>query len=186
MPTPKRLLAGLSSACLGSVRLCFGGQVQYEQWPLPPALPPMVVTALVARSASTLTALHELPLVEPWVEPPPKEPGLGLAALTQLRALTLRQTWGELEELRATDLPSSLEDLTMVMEHPDWVQAVWEDLPVFVAFDRLQHLRRITLAHYWSWARWNRPESWRHLAVLPPSLEACFSVALWAALRHSA
>jgi len=160
---PKKLLATLSSTCLSSVHLFW--DTEEGQWPPPPALPPMIVSALAPRSASTLTALHDLPLVKRWVEPLPDDTGLGLAALTQLRALTLRQTWEELAELRADDFPLSLEDLTLVMEHPDYVEAVWEDLPRFVAFDRLQNLRRITISEYWVLkTRW-------HPALLPPSLE---------------
>ena len=141
-----------------------------EQWPPALALPPMIVTALAWRSALTLTALHHLPLVEPWVEPgvdPWVQPdtGLGLAALTQLRALTLRQTWEDFAELRAEDLPPSLEDLTLVMQHPHQEGGFGEDLPAFVAFDRLQNLRRIALSEYVVLElRW-------HPALLPPSLE---------------
>ncbi len=161
---PKQLLATLSSTCFASVRLYYSYPDQ--QWLPPPALPPMIVTAL-ARSASTLTALHHLPLVEPWVEPSPDDTGLGLAALTQLRALTLRQTWEDLTQLRADDLPPSLEDLTLVMQHPRDLDCFWEDLPSFVAFDRLQNLRRLTLDEYSLLElRW-------HPALLPPSLEVC-------------
>jgi len=166
--TPEQLLATLSSTCFGSVHLHCS---VHEHWPPPPPLLPMVVSALASRSASTLTALHELPLVKPWVEPLPDDPGLGLVALTQLRTLTLLQTWDGFAELRGTKLPPSLEDLTLVMDHPDDVSAVWEDLPLLVAFDRLRSLRRITLIEYWSWARWDRLESLRQPTLLPPSLE---------------
>ncbi len=166
---PKQLLAALSSACFSSVHL-FWGEAD-GHWPPPPPLLPMVFSVLASRSASTLTALHDLPLVEPWMEPPPDDPGLGLAALTRLHTLTLRQTWDGFAELRATDLPPSLEDLALVMDRPVDVSAVWEDLPLFIAFDRLQNLRRITLTEYLSWARWDRLESRRQPTLLPPSLE---------------
>ncbi len=166
--TPKQLLATLTSTCFASVHLHHSRRKRCSCPPCP-ALPPMIVSALAPRSASTLTALHNLPLVEPWVEPLLHDPGLGLTALTRLRALTLRQTWEELKELRAADLPLSLEDLKLVdvVEHPRHVERVWEDLPLFVAFDALQNLRRITLANYWCLKlRW-------HPALRPPSLEVC-------------
>ena len=157
---PKQLLATLRSTCFASMRLYNG--YSDEQWPLLPALPPRIVTALT-RSASTLTALHDLPLVEPWEEA--DDTGPGLAALTQLRALTLRLTWEGFAELRAEDLPPSLEELTLVMQHPRDVFLFWTDLPLFVAFDRLHSLRRITLSEY------NVLELHWHPALLPPSLE---------------
>ena len=161
---PEQLLATLSSTCFASVRMHHS--YRDDQWPLLPALPPMIVTAL-ARSASTLTALHDLPLVKPWVAPPPDGPGLGLAALTRLRALTLRQTWEDFAELRAGDLPPSLEDLKLVMQNPRHVEGVSDDLPLFVAFDMLQNLRRITLSEYRVLKlQW-------HPTLLPPRLEVC-------------
>jgi len=165
--TPKQLLATLTSTCFASVHLHHSRRKRCSCPPCP-ALPPMIVSALAPRSAS-LTALYNLPLVEPWVEPPPHDPGLGLTALTRLRALTLRQTWEELAELRAAELPPSLEDLKLVdvVEHPRHVERVWEDLPLFVAFDTFQNLRQITLADYWCLKlRW-------HPALRPPSLEVC-------------
>ena len=98
-------------------------------------------------------------------------PGLGLAALTRLRALTLRQTWAELAELRAGDLPPSLEELKLVMQFAHDVDCFWTDLPLFVGFDRLHNLRRITLSECRDLEfRW-------HPAMLPPSLEVCAPLA---------
>ena len=163
-PTHEQLLATLSSTCFASVRLYYS--YDDEQWPPPPPLPPRLLTRL-ARSASTLTALHHLPLVKPWEEPSPDDTGRGLAALTRLRALTLRQTWEHFAELRAGDLPPSLEDLKLVMQHPRHVQSVHKDLPLFVDFDMLHNLRRLTLAEYWAWGyggtrRCFRP-AWRYV-----------------------
>jgi len=113
--------------------------------------------------------------VEDWWsrdEPRPSDPGLKLAALTQLRALTLRQTWHGPAELRAKELPPTLEDLTLVMDRAGHVAAAWEP-PRLVAFDRLRNLRRITFVEYRSWSIWRRRESRRQPTPLPHSLEVC-------------
>lgn len=176
--TDKRLLAVLSSGGFSSVRLTHS---VYGQWPPIPILPPLIAKRLAKHSAPTLTALHDLPLVENWWsrdEPRPGDPGLKLAALTQLRALTLRQTWHGPAELRAKELPPSLEDLTLVMDRAGHVAAAWEP-PRLVAFDRLRNLRRITFVEYRSWSIWRRRESRRQPTPLPHSLEVCAPAASW-------
>ena len=176
--TDKRLLAVLSSGCFTSVRLTHS---VYGQWPPLPILPPLIVRKLAKRSAPTLTALHDLPLVEDrWSrdEPRPGDPVLQLAPLTQLCALTLRQTWYGPAELRAKELPPGLEDLTLVMDRAGNVGADWEP-PRLVAFDRLRNLRRITCVEYRSWSIWRRRESRWQLTPLPHSLEVCAPSASW-------
>ena len=160
----------LTSERFCGVRLYYS--VQDEQWPPPPQLPPLVVSAL-AGSASMLIALQNLPLVEPSSG----DPELVLAAFTQLRELSLRQTW-HMDVLRATNLPASLEDLQLIMNLPDFVDALGQDPPLFEAFDRLHNLRRITLTDYWSWnlGRWNDAQTRWHPAMLPRSLEVCASL----------
>jgi len=168
-PTPQQLQAVLTSERFCGVRLYYS--VQDEQWPPPPQLPPLVVSAL-AGSASMLTALHDLPLIEPRSG----SPELVLAAFTQLRELSLRQTW-HLDVLRAAELPASLEDLQLIMDIPDNTDALINEdpPPFFEAFDRLHSLRRITLTDFRSWQlhSWDDTESHWHPAPPPPSLEVC-------------
>jgi len=143
--TPARLeTAAQSGACFGSVHVHLSAT---PQWPPPSDTPSRILSAL-AGSAATLTALHGLPLVKP---PAGGDPGLGLAAFTELRDLSLRQTWREMDVLQATDLPASLQDLKVVMniaEHKGIPIGQLQAPPLFVAFDRLQSLRRVTLAGY--------------------------------------
>lgn len=98
---PERLRAVLSSVCWGSAILHIS--LLEQQQPPRPEVPSLVVAAL-AGSASTLIALHGLPLVEPA-----DHPELELATFTRLRALTLHQsqTSDSLHTLRLTQLPAS-------------------------------------------------------------------------------
>ena len=109
---------------------------------------PSRILSALAGSAATLTALHGLPVVKP---PAGCDPGLGLAAFTELRNLSLRQTWREMDVLQATDLPATLQDLKIVMNIAEYRGTPLGQLqapPLFVAFHRLQSLRRVTLAGY--------------------------------------
>ena len=135
--TPERLRVVLSSARYASVNL-HGSLTEVR--PVPPESPALVVAAL-AGSASTLTALHGLPLVEPADHPEP-----GLAAFTRLRVLTLRQTWAALEVLRVAQLPASLTELQLSVDTNKRTS-----LPLFVGLDGLSSLRRITSAGHVRW-----------------------------------
>ncbi len=90
----------------------------------------------LAGLAPTLTALRGLPLQEInniWP--------VGLTAFARLRALSLRQQLGELEELCAKMLPQSLTALRLEAPAP----APAELHPQLIAMGRLHHLQHITL-----------------------------------------
>jgi len=167
---PDWLAAAPPGVRFGSVHLPYDPEgMGDEQWPALPKRPPPVVSAL-AGSASTLTALHNLPLREP----PSGAPMLGLVAFTQLRALSLRQT-GHVDVLRATNLPASLEDLELIMNLADDEGTDWIGSPKFVAFDSHQNLRRITLAGFptWNIGGYDRQRRLWRPALLRRSLEVC-------------
>jgi len=159
--TPERLRVVLSSACYASVNL--HGSLT-EARPVLPEVPALAVSAL-AGSASTLTALRGLPLVEPADHPEP-----GLAAFTRLRALALRQTWAALGVLRVAQLPASLTELHLLVDG-----TIPTNLPFFVGFDRLTNLRQITSAghHSWMLGCWDDDEGERCQLRLPPGFEVC-------------
>ena len=166
--TPDWLAAAPSGAYITSVRLPYDpANMAAGHWPPPPALPPQFVSAL-AGSALTLVELHDLPLVEPVLG----QQAVGLAALTRLRVLTLRQAW-RMKVLPATDLPASLVDLTLMLNLRDVAHASRMDPPLLANFDRFRHLRRITLVGFACW-RLGSPGGeyggWRP-AVFPQSLD---------------
>ena len=119
------------------------------------------VMAALKRSASTLTALHGLPMRVGHE--------LGLAAFTQLHSLTLRMTRWAPGFLRATDLLVSLRELTI-----DGVECAYAQLPCLPVLDGLRHLRRITIVNHdkWSLRTWDEAAEQGVLLQLPPSLEA--------------
>ena len=164
--TPVRLeAAAQSGARFGSVHVHLSAT---EQLPPPSDAASRIASAL-AGSAATLTALYNVPLVKP---PPGGDLGLGLAAFTELRDLSLRQMWEDMDILPATDLPASLQDLRLVMDIAEYrgiPYGLLQSLPPFVAFDRLQSLRRITLTEYrlLNLGKWERLED----PPFPPSLE---------------
>ena len=167
----KRLRTTLSGACFASVELYDSQKVRP-----PPRKTPSLVVAALARSVATLTALHGLPLVKPH-----NDPDLGLAAFTRLRDLILHQTWDSPALLRATQLPTSLQELTLKLNLPIMVDAHLASMPRLVAFDRLTCLRKITVADFWSWDLSFREGRGRPL-LLAPNLEVCTTVykpALW-------
>jgi len=137
--TPDWLAAAPSGARFSGVHLPY--DPAEIQWPPPAAVPSQLLSALTA-SASTLVELHDLPLRD--------QLAVGLAAFTQLRVLTLRQTC-RMEALHAALLPASLEALTLQLNLPDMAHAGGLDPPLFAGFDRLRHLRRVTLVECTSW-----------------------------------
>ncbi len=103
----------------------------------------MVVSAL-AGSAATLTTLHGLPLgVAQRDRPHP-----GLAAFTQLRALTLQQMEARPKALRAAHLPASLEQLTLATQADEDGDYMHRQLPALGALNGLTRLRRLSLAGF--------------------------------------
>ncbi len=128
-----------------------------------------VVSAL-ATSAATLTALRALPLQAALRD----RPQLGLAALTELRALRLYQADDAPEGLQATRLPTSLQKLKLICFDP--MDDGWDEpmLPALVDFDRLHNLRRISLSQYERWRLSSRDHETGQLCALqvPHSLEA--------------
>ncbi len=167
----ERLLSVLASGCFGHVSL---GHRRTAEAP-PPEMPTQIVAALTGSSSSMLTAFHNLPLVQPEDQPP-----AALAAFTQLRTLTLRQTWDGPNILRLAQLPASLEELTLTPA------AKPEDIsvPVFVDLDSLPSLRRITCASYLGWELGSGDWERRPICV-PPSFEVCCpsSGHCWLAIR---
>ena len=104
----KRLTAVLRSGCFGSVDLV----ERLSRSPPPPTVP-MLVTAALLGSTSTLTELHGLPLVKPE-----EQPQAGLMLFSRLRSLTLLHTWDGLSVLRLAALPASVEELTLTLTAP--------------------------------------------------------------------
>ena len=157
-PSPERLQAALASVRVASVQLyhsLLGTQ------PEPSA---SMVTSALAGSASVLTAQDGLPLHDGQE--------LGLAAFTQLRALTLRETSAPPEVLRATDLPTSLEELTLAGSGGTYTPEAL-GLPWFAGLERLPRLRRLTLLRYVSWQTgdWDADAQQPGPLHLPPGLE---------------
>ena len=154
--TAEQLRAALSSVRIASVRL------HDSLSELPPAATAAVMSALTG-SASAVTALHGIPLRG--------RQRLGLTAFTQLRALTLRRRdppdpRDPRHILRATELPSSVRDLTL-----DSGQFDVRDLASFAGLEKLHNLRRITLRGYsssWHMVTWEDEQ--RRPLQLPPSL----------------
>ena len=157
---PEQLRATLTSSSFLAVRL-----EQDSEAAVPPELPSLIVAAL-AGSAPELAALHGLPLLAPQ-----GHPEVTLAAFTRLRALTLRQTTDSLGRLRAADLPASLVELTLFQDLLDRDDVDQLNPPLFVAFDELRSLRRITLDQYEAW-HLSSTEGEQHSkgpVLLPPS-----------------
>ncbi len=163
--TAEQLHAVLASAPLASV------QLHESVGKLPPDSLAMVTSAL-AGSAATLAALRGFPLVELQ-----GSPDGGLAAFTQLRALSLRQNLEAPRILHAAQLPASIEELTLIGD------AVLNEFtndpyipPTLVGFRSLHSLRRITLMHYheWRWGVADAAEAQQVPGHLPPSLEVCY------------
>ena len=133
---PERLQAALSSVPVASVRL------PESAAPLPPHAVSAVMSAL-ARSAATLTALRGLPL--------PDGPAFDqLAAFLQLRVVTLRVTSDSPEVLQASQLPPSLERMT-IQAPQGYSSGANAGLPWFSGCEQLRKLRRITFAGYGVW-----------------------------------
>ncbi len=167
--TPAQLQAALSSACFIGVRLQHDPLVQP-----PPDLPSLIVAAL-AGSASELIALHGLPLLAPQQG----HPAVTLAAFTRLRALTLRQaTDAPGFSLRATDLPASLEDLTVFQDPDEHLSAFTTEPPLLNGFDNLRNLQRITLDHcpFYNLATARDGDLLERPAPLPPTLKVCMEL----------
>ena len=134
--TLEQLQAALCSVSVASVVLHSSLLTQL------PALSSVAVAAL-APSASTLTALHGLPLPEL-----PDSHGLQLTAFSQLRALTLHHWRDSVKILRATHLPPSLLDITASVHTPHSHYTQGMQLPLLVDFDRLHSLRRMSFVSY--------------------------------------
>ncbi len=165
---------------------------------------PGSMTALepaLACTASTLAALHGLfpeELEEDLYTTWRKMTGvggqreLGLAAFTQLRALTLRFTWRSPRQLTATVLPASLEELTLAVDG-------WRALeprrapgaPLLIGFRRLpdlgQKLRRITFVGQQCWPLGSRDDEAENpeRLQLPPSIQVFTHVLLAADVQVS-
>ena len=160
--TLEQLQAALSSMSVASVTL------HSSLLMLLPASSSVAVAAL-ARSASTLTALHGLPL--------PKLPdshGLQLTAFAQLRALTLGHSVDSVRVLRATHFPPSLLEFTVSVHAPpnDYLASMHMPPPLLVDFDRLHSLRRLSLACYTQWQLEScRDQDGTIPVLLPPSLQ---------------
>jgi len=173
----ERLQATLSRHSFVSVDL--HTSLTREQ-PVRSRTPSQVLSAL-AGSASTLTALHGVPLLDPL-----RHRTLGLAAFTRLRALTLRQASDAVHELRAAQLPASLEELTVTLALPKpqlerviyYASVPRPNVPVLVDFEGMTNLRRISFGDYWSWelASRDRQTGQRGLLHTPPSLQVCWSL----------
>lgn len=165
---PQLVRAALSSLPAASARL------HSSLLMLPPGWPLMLVAAL-AGSASTLTALHGLPLIELAACSE-----LGLAPFTRLRALTLCQTGSSPDVLFGTVLPASLEEVTLEFFDPRDPHANNSVIPQFLGFSRLHSLRRIVLAGHTSWAlgSWDGEREFGSRLQLPPSFEVRSSAAL--------
>jgi len=156
------LLPALSSGCIVSVEF-------HDSLMATSPFVQTLVTGALARSRSTLTALHGLRLIE---EAGVHKPDLG--AFTTLRELTLchwRDTSGT---LLAAQLPSSLEELR-VEEHTrprKHTRAL--PLPDLFAFDRLHRLRRLTFVDHKLWQLFGCDNDGELTpALLPRSLEVC-------------
>ncbi len=101
-----------------------------------------------------------------------------MAAFTQLRALTLCQTSDALDEqLLASQLPRSVQELTLVGVAPDDKDSEPPDgtafLPALVGFPGLHDLRRLTFAAQESWdvSILDDEEGTPDPVHLPPSLQ---------------
>ena len=162
-----QLRAALSSVAAASVRLQYGRRV-------PPPMSQSRLLPALAGSAPTLAALHGLRLAVDSMPPglPP-----GLPAFTRLRALTLCQTRQRRALLRATQLPPSLEDLTLALTVPDVQRIGHAGPPLLVGFDGLCNLQRLTLADYGtSWQLCSRVDE--EGASDPALLPLCLQVRL--------
>jgi len=135
----EQLRAALASVPLASVRL------HASVTELPANALPEIASAL-AGSSATLAALHGFPLIGPR-----DGPGVSLAALTQLRSLTLRQTLRSPEKLRASLLPASVEELRFTGIPDNYLQGDAKYVPELIGFHMLHNLRHLTFAGQHSW-----------------------------------
>ena len=160
----RRLRSALAAVPLGDVEL------HHSLMKLHRRTLSAVVSAL-ATSAATLTALRALPLEAALRD----RPQLGLAALTQLRAVSFYQAVNALEGLQATHLPTSLQKLELICFDPEEAED-WDHPmpPALIDFDRLHNLRRISLSLYASWQLSSRDNETGSLRPpqLPQSMEA--------------
>ncbi len=159
-----QLLAVLLSGCFASVDL----RNRLARSPPLLRVPELVVAALL-RSKSTLTVLHDLPLVKPEEQPPAL-----LRLFSRLRSLTLLQTWSGLSMLRlAQQLPASVEELTLVLAAPS--EEAPASLPLFNDLENLPSLRRLTFANYRTWELGSTDGEQGHRRPLrvPPSFQVC-------------
>ena len=135
---------------------------------LPLAWLPQFLSAMWDSSAA-FTAVHSPPVVEP-----PETPALTLTVFTRLRALSLPETLDPPEVLRATRLPTSVQELTLV-RYPSCYQTLGKRLPSFVDLNRLPNLRRITAVNHciWKLSTWDDELQQAGPLRVPPSLEVC-------------
>ena len=149
------------------------------------AASPATLAWALAGSASTLTALHGLPIPQPS-----DRPRLGLTAFTRLRTLTLVHTLGSQQVAAAELLPTSLRELTLRCSCLE--AALDMKPPLLCGFSRLTNLQRLTLVEYDGWllgsrdAGADRPGRLR----LPLSLKVrprpqCHRVLSWCAVTCS-
>lgn len=158
----QRLLPALSSGCIVSVEFhdSLMATSQFVQ---------TLVRGALARSRSTLTALHSLQLIgEAGTHKPDLE---GFTALRELTLCHWRDTSGT---LLAAHLPSSLEELR-VEEHTRLRERTPAlPLPALSAFDRLHSLRRITFVGHRLCQLFGCDNDGQLTPVLlPRSLEVC-------------
>ena len=159
----RQLRAALSSMAAASVRLRYGRR-------LPPPKSQSRLLSALAGSAPTLAALHGLRLVVDGLPP-------GLPAFMRLRALTLCQTRTHCALLSATQLPPSLEDLTLALTVPAEQNICWASLPLLVSFEGLRKLKRLTFADYnssWQLSSRDDGEGDSDPVLLPLSLQVRF------------
>jgi len=158
---PEQLQAALSRILIASMRL------PESAARLPPHAMSAVMAAL-ARSATTLTALHGLAM--------PHGPGYDqLAACSQLRVLTLRVTSDPPDVLRAGQLPPSLQQMTLQAPAQGYSSGANTGLPWFCGCDQLRNLRRITFAGYGAWrlGSWDSATEQPCPLQLPPGFKVC-------------
>ncbi len=148
--TPSQLRAALTSVRFASVTLhnTLGDGLTAKT---------AAVMAALAGSASTLTAVHDLPLRNSET--------LTLAAFPRLRAVTLRVVQSSPGLLSATQLPISLEELTL-----EGIRHRTRNPPCFASLETLRNLRRLTFRNFQRWELSAYKETTCPLR-LPPSLE---------------
>jgi len=157
---PKQLRALMPSICAASVTLPDSTRLLSTS--------PTTLAHALAGSASTLTALHGLPMPQPS-----DRPQLGLTAFTRLRTLTLVHTLGSQQVVAAELLPLSLRELTLrctCLEAAPDMQP-----PLLCSFSRLTNLQRLTLVEYDEWLLGSRDAG----ADRPGRLRLPLSLQVW-------